>query len=240
MSIGSITALVETLVAAGATPELILAAVKTAEAQKDAALEQSREKARNRVQKWRDKQDETSRNVTKRPVAITKRLTRGEDSSSNQEITGQEENKKEAAPKALSDLAAFKADLEADASQEQVEAFAKHRKAKNGQNSAYSAKLFRRDAAACGLSVSQAIDTAISRGWLTVKPEYLAGRQQAPPRSTAPPKQTVGQQARDELKRMETLNDAPDNLPRYHDESDREPGFASAGIARRFTIAASR
>lgn len=206
----------------------------------ESAQEKSKEKARARWRKWKDNQPS---NVSKRlptTANASKRLTRGEDSSSNQEITGQEENKKEAAPKALSDLAAFKADLEADASQEQVEAFAKHRKAKNGQNSAYSAKLFRRDAAACGLSVSQAIDTAISRGWLTVKPEYLAGRQQALPRSTAPPKQTVGQQARDELKRMETLNDAPDNLPRYHDESDREPGFASAGIARRFTIAASR
>jgi hypothetical protein len=204
-----------------------------------AAEEARKSVARDRVQRWREKK-KADVTLPKHNGNATVRLTRGEDNLQTTEITGKEENKKEAAPKALSDLAAFKADLEADASQEQVEAFAKHRKAKNGQNSAYSAKLFRRDAAACGLSVSQAIDTAISRGWLTVKPEYLAGRQQAPPRSTAPPKQTVGQQARDELKRMETLNDAPDNLPRYHDESDREPGFASAGIARRFTIAASR
>ncbi|RTL63548.1 MAG: hypothetical protein EKK41_23205 [Hyphomicrobiales bacterium] len=105
---------------------------------------------------------------------------RVEDNLQTKKITGQKENKKAAS---LSDVAAFKADLELDATPEQVEAFAKHRKAKKGQNSAYSAMLFRRDAQACGLTVSQAIDTAISRGWLTVKPEYLAGR----PRSTAPP-----------------------------------------------------
>lgn len=93
MSAGSITALVETLVGAGATPEMILAAVRTAEAQKDAALEQSRAKARARVQKWRDKKDETSRNVTQRSVAATKRLTRGEDNLQTKDTSGEKERK---------------------------------------------------------------------------------------------------------------------------------------------------
>lgn len=152
----------------------------------DAAARKAKVKAR--VDKWRSKnKSETLRNVTERSVTapnVTEGLARVEDNYLPTEISGRKENKKAAS---LSDLAAFKADLEQDASAEQVESFAKHRKAKNGQNSAYSAKLFRRDADACGLSVSQAIDTAISRGWLTVKPEYLAGRQQSAPQPRAPP-----------------------------------------------------
>ncbi len=76
---GSITELVRTLVSVGATPQMILAAVETAEASKDNALEISREKARNRIKKWRDKQ---ACNVTERSVIDTKRLTRGEDNTS--------------------------------------------------------------------------------------------------------------------------------------------------------------
>ena len=93
---GSITKLVETLVAVGATPEQILAAVRTAEATKDDALEISREKARNRIKKWRDKQ---ACNVTERSVTDTKRLTRGEDSSSKKHIT-EERKKEDASPAA--------------------------------------------------------------------------------------------------------------------------------------------
>lgn len=93
MTAGTITALVETLVQAGATPDLILAAVRTAEAQKDEALEQSRQKARNRVQKWRERKAETSRNVTERSVSTTKRLTRGVDNLQTTEISGEKEKK---------------------------------------------------------------------------------------------------------------------------------------------------
>jgi hypothetical protein len=143
--------------------------------------------ARERWHRWSDKR---KANVSQHEQTLANNShagdARGEDNLLTKKISGQEENKK-AAPKALSDLAAFKSDLEQDATAEQVEAFAKHRKSKNGQNSAYAAKLFRRDAEACRLSVSDAIDTAISRGWLTVKPEYLAGRKGAPQLATAPP-----------------------------------------------------
>lgn len=104
MSAGSITALVETLVAAGATPEIILAAVRTAEQQKDAAIEQSRAKARARVQKWRDNKGETSRNVIQRSETgknVSSRLTRGEDNLQTKKISGQEE-KKDTSPPARS------------------------------------------------------------------------------------------------------------------------------------------
>lgn len=178
-----ISTIVRALVAAKATPEMILAAVEAAESDHENALEKRREADRERQARKRKKD---SCHVTSRDVTVTvSSHARGEDNLQTKIISGQEGKKEKAAPKALSDLSAFKADLEQDASPEQVEAFAKHRKAKNGQNSAYAAKLFRRDASACGLSVSEAIDTAISRGWLTVRPEYLAGRRQ----STAPPQQ---------------------------------------------------
>jgi hypothetical protein len=181
------------MIAAGVPGSVILDTVRAYEEQAETTSEEGKEKARERWRRWKNKQ---GTNVGKRlqtDTNVSKQLVRVEDSSSNQEISGKEEKKESAAPKALSDLAAFKADLMADASQEQVEAFAKHRKAKNGQNSAYAARLFRKDAAACGLSVPDAIDTAISRGWLTVKPEYLARRQNTQPRqqSTPPPQRTA-------------------------------------------------
>jgi uncharacterized protein YdaU (DUF1376 family) len=57
--------------------------------------------------------------------------------------------------------------------------------------------------------------------------------------ATAPPRQTVGQQARDELKRMGMTN-APDQGTRHFDPSDGGSGFAGTGIARRIAIASSR
>lgn len=69
-------------------------------------------------------------------------------------------------------------------------------------------------------------------------------RHRSPPsrQANAPPpsKQTVGQQARDELRRMGMLNDAPGTQNRHDNESDRGPGFAGTGIARRIAIAAGR
>jgi hypothetical protein len=160
---------------------------------------------------------------------------RVEDNLQTKNITGEKENKKAAS---LSDLAAFKADLERDATAEQVDAFAKHRRAKNGQNSAYAATLFRRDAQACGLSVSQAIDTAISRGWLTVKPEYLAGRQQ---RSTAPPeasRQTYND-ILDAIKQGDT--NVPQSSGRTIDASIERPnGGGAPGPVRLYAVSSGR
>lgn len=155
-------------------------------------LPKARSSNAERQARFREKRkaESVTNNVTNNVTESVTPHVRVEDNLQTTEISGQVEKQK-AAPKALSDVAAFKADLEQDATSEQVEAFVKHRKAKKGQNSAYSAKLFRKDAAACGLSVSQAIDTAISRGWLTVKPEYLAGRQSHKPQSSGPPKKTT-------------------------------------------------
>lgn len=67
-----------------------------------------------------------------------------------------------------------------------------------------------------------------------VQPRHATG-----PPSAHPRKQTVGQQARDQLKHLEGFN-ATDNQTGYHDASDENAGFAGSGIARRIAIAASR
>jgi len=202
-----------------------------------ADAEGRKEKGRQRWRKWKDAQ---GANVSKRlptTANVNSQLAGGEDSSSEIEITNKEEKKERAAPKALSDLSAFKSDLEQDATPEQVEAFAKHRKAKNGQNSAYAAKLFRRDADSCGLSVSQAIDTAISRGWLTVKPEYLAGRQStAPPQQRPQPAETVGSLSKRQLFRQGPSNDATDDSTGRVVQIDAGRLESSSGTPRSFAI----
>lgn len=60
--------------------------------------------------------------------------------------------------------------------------------------------------------------------------------------STGPPArgQTVGQQARAELKQMMEQQNATNPETRYLDASDGSPGFAGSGIARRLALASSR
>ncbi len=144
---GSITHLVRTLVAVGATPEMILAAVESAEASKDNALETSREKARNRIKKWREKQD---CNVTERSVTTTEQLVGAKKSSSLKVIDSKKENKKENkkdATSAPSDLDAFRSELSSlDAVR--LEAIVKHRRLKRAAITGHAASLFRKDAAA--------------------------------------------------------------------------------------------
>lgn len=205
----------------------------------ETVVEKSREKTRLRVQKWRENKTETLRNVTERHETLRngshEGVTRGEDNLQTKNITGQKENKKAAS---LSDLSAFKADLEIDASAEQVEAFAKHRKAKNGQNSAYAARLFRRDAEACRLSVADAIDTAISRGWLTVKPEYLAGRQSTAPPRAPPPKSRDFNDVLDELQ-GKTRHDAQPG-PTFDASVNRADFGSPPGVVQLHALPARR
>lgn len=215
----------------------------------DEEAEGRKEKARARWHKWNDKKD--GANVSKRLLAdanVSSQLTsgdaRGENNLLTSKITGQEENKKESRAKALSDVEAFKADLMHDASSEQVEAFVKHRKAKNGQNSAYAAKLFRRDAAACSLSISEAIDMAVSRNWLTVKPEYLAGTRrgngQGPP---SKPLNAVETNMQRRIRRNEPESGRRDNgdaelLP--PDQSELRRVVVDLGQAMRWTGGSGR
>jgi uncharacterized protein YdaU (DUF1376 family) len=123
------------------------------------------------------------------------------------------------------DLADFKSEL-SDLDSERLEAVIKHRRSKRGQLTGLAARLFRKDADACGLSISDAVDTCISRNWLTVRPDYLASKQ-AQPRSGAPPggKPTVVD-AMNEIFRERGWTDEPEQLPSNNGDGELiSPGF---------------
>lgn len=89
------------------------------------------------------------------------------------------ESKKDKTPKG--DLVDFQnefIDLDAD----RLQALVKHRRSKRAQNTGHAAKLFRKDAEACGLTMAQAVDTCISRNWITIKPEWLTPNQRGSPK----------------------------------------------------------
>lgn len=185
-----IASIVQALVDAGATPQMILAAVKSAEDQKDAAADASREKARARVAKWRANKvgNVTERSVTSRNGLRAHSETKPKDT----------DNSKKQTP---SDVEAFKAAFAGVCDAGRVEAIIKHRRTKRGQVTGHSAALFIADSKAAGLSIPDAIDTCISRNWITVKADWLAPNQRGFPK----PKTAIDV-AEDLLREMETTN----------------------------------
>lgn len=130
-----------------------------------------------------------------------------------------------------SDLDEFKAEFpELDA--DRLNAIVKLRRSKRGQLTGHAAKLFRRDAEACGLSLADAVDTCISRNWITVKAEWLdspKGRANAPPPRPKP--KSVGDMFADQARQMMNgYHDEPANKPDRHisqgdtDRYDRRVG----------------
>lgn len=227
---GSITALVETLVAAGATPEIILAAVRTAEAQKDAALEASREKARQRVRKWRDRQGETSRNVTERSVDNTKRLTRAEDSSSTSSLSGSDVD---TSPPARSKRGErIPADFEPDTEWAQAQGLSP---SEASHEAAQFLDYWRSKPGKDGLKLDW---PGTWRMW--VRNSIKRHRSQSAPRSSDPPRKprNAGEAARLELIRRGEYPDASSYLTGPENQSERNTGFAGTDIARRIAIAA--
>lgn len=142
-----------------------------------------------RQARYRDKKrresvtDNVTSNVTESVTKASLPHARVEDNLQTKNSTGQKENKKSTR---ASDEAAFRADLSTDLPAELLDGVVKLRREKRGQVTALSARLFRDDAAACGMSVSDAAQACVSRNWITVKPEYFRDRQhrgQGPPRT---------------------------------------------------------
>lgn len=203
----------------------------------NAVAEQGREKARARWHKWKSNQETNDSKRLPTTANASKRLVCAEDSSSNKQITGKEE-KEDTAPVALSDLQGFKSELsELDA--ERVEALIKHRRAKKAQLTAHAARLFKADASKASLSLAAAVDTCISRNWVTVKADWLQGSVQR--QATSPPKpQSIGDMFRQDAKRMGLINDQPTNTASERlDSGDGAAEGSSTGIARRFALPAN-
>lgn len=156
----------------------MLTAVETAtKNDAEAVVAVSREKGRERWRKWKEKQPT---NVSKRlqtSANVSQRLTRVEDKPLTTDIPTSKKQTHSA------DVEAFKAAFAGVCDGDRVEAIIKHRRTKRGQITGHAASLFLADARAAGLTPAQAIDTCISRNWITVKADWLAPRQQ----STAPP-----------------------------------------------------
>lgn len=194
----------------------------------DAAQEKGREKARARWRKWKDNQPS---NVSKRlptTANVSKQLVRGEDNLQTKDTSGQEE-RKATSPSARSSRGSripddFQPNIEAAVSEgvsrqdaeRQARSFCDYWRAKPGKE---------------GLKLDW---PATWRVW------YRRNLSTPSPRSTSPPKQTVGQQARDELRRMGLMGNATDNQNGHEQQGDGSAGIAGSGIARRFAIASSR
>lgn len=177
-----LSGILEPMVAAGVDAQTILATVKAWEAQQTDALERRRASDRER--------QERRRHVTSRDVTVTVSshagVTRVEDKPLPTEIEPQKKEQKET--RSTRDVCDFRSELSPHLDAERLDALVKHRRSKRGQITGLAARLFRRDAELCSLSLADATDTCISRNWITVKPEWLGDRrQQAPPRTAINP-----------------------------------------------------
>lgn len=164
--------------------EIVQSAELSSRADAEAMIEASREKGRERWRKWDEKRRS---NVGKHEQTLDgiSKHSRGGDARvevKTSNLDNNTEEKKETAQSAgASDLREFKSALSPSVDPERLESYVKHRKAKRGQLTGHAARLFLADAAACSMSPAEAVDACISRNWITVKPEYFAGRSRAPP-----------------------------------------------------------
>lgn len=174
-------------------------------------------------------------NVTSNVTSVTNvtPLAHGEDNLPTKNQAGKADKKKTKG----ADEAEFRAELIAELSPDQLDGVIKVRRDKSGQVTRYSAQLFRGDAKACSMTLSQAADACISRGWITVKPEYFQRRS-----SQAPPSNGVVGAAQ---RIIESRANGSEIFPSNHGNVERlsaEPGDKSgtaaedlrSGIGRRF------
>lgn len=207
-----LSAILEPLIAAGVSGEVILATVRAFEEQREDALERRRESDRNRQAAKRSRDSRDSSTVTRDPHLVRERDARVEDISSNLEISGKQEEKKTRAASPRSDLADFKAELSTILDPERVEAIVAVRRKKGATMTANTGRLLVAAIRKCPLSPAEVADEMALRNWTSVKPEWL--ERSVSHRSTAPPPyshhepRTVGELA---LHRLQTgqLRDEP-------------------------------
>lgn len=125
-------------------------------------------------------------------------------------------------PRARRDVSEFRSEL-SDLDTERLDAIIKHRRSKRGQLTGHAARLFRQDAAACSLTLPEAVDACISRNWITVKPEYFATRARAGPQQGKVTTLDVGRML---MREMERTNAATETEIGGHQQA---PRLLSAG-----------
>lgn len=156
---------------AGAVADMLSAVEAATKAEAEAVVSASRDKARARVAKWRANKagNVTERSVTSRNGLRAHSETKPIDTDNSKKQTHS------------ADVEAFKAAFAGVCDPGRIEAIIKHRRTKRGQITGHAANLFIADAKAAGLSVPDAVDTCISRNWITVKADWLAPNQRGSP-----------------------------------------------------------
>lgn len=225
MSAGSITALVETLVAAGCTPDMILAAVRTAEATKDDALGKSREKTRNRVKKWRAARVVTLPGVTERSVPTHASASPAPDLENKQ--TNKQDNKIDASPSAQPKRGTL---LPEDFAPDLAWATAQGLSLSEAQTEAAQFKDFW--SAKAGKDALKVNWPAAWRMWIR---NYLKRRATAPPKRAAPA-ETVGSLSLNQLFRPRNETDVADHPAGRVEASGPRRLEARAGPSQTFTV----
>lgn len=200
------------LVAAGLSAEQIAVVMEmmNRDARLHAEAVSEMEEARKAAQRarWRKhQQTKKNANVSSREPTLAnvprERDTRVEDITLPTEIEPQKKKQTNAPTR---DVCEFRDEL-SELDTERLDAIIKHRKAKRGQITGHAARLFRADASACGISLAVAVDTCISRNWITVKPDWLEPRQQA--RGSPPGRRTLDDVANDLIAKMDRANEDP-------------------------------
>lgn len=196
------------LIAARIPHDQILEVVRAFEEEQDNALE--RRRASDAARQSRKRIADKSRDVTLRHsdrFLAGASVTRVEDKPLTKII----EPKQDIIDTKGRDLAEFVAELAPQTDVARVQAIVKHRRAKKAQITGHSARLFLANVARCGISVSEAIDTCISRNWITVEPDWLKPKQRgSPPTGPKPNSIQAEIERRRELRNAnrETGNDA--------------------------------
>ena len=181
-----LSAVLAPLIAAKVPHEVIMQTVQAWEAEQAAAVDEGKEKARERWRRWKAKQPPANAGKRLQTLANDSRagVTRVEDITSNLEITGKTENKKERAPAARRVSAdEFKAELTDILDDERIEALCAVRRKKGATFTAHAGRLLSKALSACP-DPRAAADEMVLRNWTGIKPEWLESRAQ---RATAPP-----------------------------------------------------
>jgi hypothetical protein len=225
-----LSAILEPMIAAGVPGSVILDTVRAYEEQAGAALEEGKEKARERWRRWKNKQ---GTNVGKRlqtDTNVSKQLAGAEDNNLTTQISRKDKviASPSAPPKRASRLHADWT-LPDEWLNEAVSAGLPRQRAISEAERMKNWSLSNRNGAKLDW-------LAAWRNWYRDKIEPQRSLPAKPP--DRPPR-NAGEAARLELLRRENL-DAPNSQIRHDDESDGGPGFAGTGIARRIALASSR
>lgn len=198
-----LSAILAPLVAANVSAEVILQTVLAYEQQQADALEHRRQvdAERQARKRERDKSRDVTLRHSDRPL-VRDRVAGVEDTNSTTKIEPLSQ-KQTAASRGVAE---FKAKLAPLLDADLLDAFVSVRKAKRAAMTGYAAGLFVADAERCGMSVAEAAKECVRSSWITVKPEYFAGRPRASPQPKPP---TAHEIARNLLRTMEQADADP-------------------------------